>query len=1377
MRRLLRCAQFVVLVVATMDCGAAGSRKVAGDGTPDPGLPVAEPVRDLKGAPPLVLEIAADEPLGHWRLGRGGPTESAMTLGGLDDAGGRAFTVEMWVEGAGGPLLSYSTEATPDALVIALSPALSITVMGQSLDAGVRPPASGWHHLAVSWASADGRAVVYLDGAVAFQGTVARGKTIGGPGVAVAGKRQRCWGGCLEGDLVGRMGDVGWHAGELGAGRMLSRVLVEDGVRQPTPSASSLPVEFRLGGGIGSIPESLAFSPDGRMAVSGGGASVRLWDVALGKLIYDLRGHRDEVMAVAYDPAGRYIASAAKESRILLWDTATGKLAHELGGHRHHVSDLAFSRDGRRLLSGSYDKSARIWDPATGRLIHELSVADRVKRVALSPDGRWAATSKGDDAVILWNVESGARVRELSGGRHAVALAFTPPSDRLVGGFEDSIKVWRTTDGKLLGDMERPEGERLNLSALFLDHGGKRLLGSTTKYARIWELDSGRLLHTLSGHDKAVRAAGFSPDDRSVASVSTDGTLRLWSVANGKELLALRHDAGVHSAAFSPDGRSVLSGGADRRIRLWSASDGKLLSDMQVRTSATNNVIVSRDERRLLLGNGSAVEQWDLASGRMEGTMLRHRMHITSMAFSPDDKRVMSRGGEVIVWEAASGRVLHRLHASGNGPAEWNGHHVAATDDRGGVVVWDAATGKELHTLRGDGEQIFDLALSPDGRRLVVGGGRIARSGEAIVWDLQSGERVHQLVSDKEAVRGVAFSPDGRQIVVVGTGRRAEIYDADSGARLHDLKGHEHWVYAAEFSRDGSLLVTASEDASARVWDARSGRAVAVLKGHQRAVRQAIFSPDGRRVLTASEDGAVMLWDARSGKRLRALRGDVPEYARVAFSSDGRFALGGSIDGVKLWATDSDHTLTLTSRDDDWLIYSQDGLFDSSPNGVRLVAMGQGARVFGADQLALTNNRPDRLLERFELGTTELHDHLKRRYLRRLEKAGLSEADVRGPIELPRARIVATERRGADGLAVTSALHDERGLKSYQIYVNDVPVFAGGKALKGSRARDTAVITLTPGHNKVEVSALSTRGYESLRALELVEQAGGEPGDLHFIGFGVSRYKNPKLNLMYAHKDAEDLAGVFRAVSGYRQTHVHTFVNDQVTVANLKRATGLLKKARPRDTLVLFIAGHGIHDRDRDATYYYVTHETDPRRLAATAASFEVIEKLLYDAAPRNKLLLLDTCESGEADDEYDVPAAARAKQRGIRARAVRALELVTEPAPAASAAPPRPWLKHRERLIYADLARRSGAIVFSSSRGGEYSYEDEKIQNGNFTEELLAALTQGAADADRDGRVNTDELRRYVSSAVARATDDLQHPTVDRDNIHQKFSFPILRR
>ena len=158
---------------------------------------------------------------------------------------------------------------------------------------------------------------------------------------------------------------------------------------------------------------------------------------------------------------------------------------------------------------------------------------------------------------------------------------------------------------------------------------------------------------------------------------------------------------------------------------------------------------------------------------------------------------------------------------------------------------------------------------------------------------------------------------------------------------------------------------------------------------------------------------------------------------------------------------------------------------------------------------------------------------------------------------------------------------------------------------------------------------------------------------------------------------------------GFENVHVARFLNEAVTPAAIKQAKESLAGARPSDALVVFIAGHGVHDHDKDATFYFLTHQADVGDLAGTAARFEDVEDLLQGVGPRRKLFLMDTCESGEVEEGAQAQAAvARANSGGIRSRGIK-LSGSNRKDDAAPSPAKRPFLFERDRYIYNDLAWR----------------------------------------------------------------------------------------
>jgi hypothetical protein len=462
-------------------------------------------------------------------------------------------------------------------------------------------------------------------------------------------------------------------------------------------------------------------------------------------------------------------------------------------------------------------------------------------------------------------------------------------------------------------------------------------------------------------------------------------------------------------------------------------------------------------------------------------------------------------------------------------------------------------------------------------------------------------------------------------------------------------------------------------------------------------------------------------------------------------------------------------------------MFSDDGFFDASRRGQALVAAVQGTRVFAIDQLAPRNNRPDVLYERLGIGDDEIRAHFRTRYERRLRKLGLRPDQLASVFDAaPQAKIVSL--RGVPAgrgkvVEVEAELRSQASeLSHYQVYVNDVPLLgAVGRPIRGHVQRVKERIELIEGSNRIELAARSVNGIESLRDFRTVHYRRSAKRDLYFLAFGVSHYRDGRLNLAFAHKDALDLGAVVARSKGrhFADVHIHVHVNDQVTVQAIAGAKRLLHGAKVDDTVVLFLAGHGMHTKGARADYFFLTHEANPNDLRKSAASFDLVEGLLGDIAPRRKLLLVDTCESGEREETSEATLSALAVRRGLSPRTPggtgRGIRIVSQKSRR------RPYLLNRERYIYNDLARRTGAIVFSSSRGNEFSYEREDWQNGAFTAEIKLGLTTRAADLDGDGRVTTEELRKYVSAAVARRTGELQHPTIDRDNLETRIELPVV--
>ena len=305
----------------------------------------------------------------------------------------------------------------------------------------------------------------------------------------------------------------------------------------------------------------LAFSPDGKRLVIGGGSpnkpgQFQIWDVAGGQPLVARWAHRG-VRAVAYSPDGNVLATGHWGGDIKLRDPLTGIEQTRLTGHASGVNCLAFSADGALLASAGLDGKVRFWDVKARREGPKfLQLRGVVFSVAFFHDGHTLATSGDDGVARIWNLDTRKERVVLQGhtAKQVEALAVSP-DDQVVatGSWDGTVKLWDPQTGKATATLQHEEG--WVLAVAFSPNG--RLLASAGAdgMVRIWDLASRTLLKSIRQHGWFARAVAFSPDGKLLASGSEDKTARLWDVAAGEDVATFSVDRGEPSPDSPADAK------------------------------------------------------------------------------------------------------------------------------------------------------------------------------------------------------------------------------------------------------------------------------------------------------------------------------------------------------------------------------------------------------------------------------------------------------------------------------------------------------------------------------------------------------------------------------------------------------------------------------------------------------------------------------------------------------------------------------------------------------------------------------------------------------------------------------------------------------
>ena len=905
-------------------------------------------------------------------------------------------------------------------------------------------------------------------------------------------------------------------------------------------------------------------------------------------------------------------------------------------------------------------------------------------------------------------------------------------------------------------------------------------------------------------HTAMVTRISVDTQQRFLVSGSNDKTARVYDMQTGRLLQTLRipieegHVGKIYAVAISPDGETVAVGGLTGKeaggvsIYLLDRNTGAMAKRIGGLPDGIAHLAYSPDGRYLaaMIGGANGIRIYETENYQQIASDADYGTDSYSCSFDSSNRLVTTSFDGYIRLYNADFKLIQKKNAPGGSQLYGavfspDGKQIAVGyDDSTRVDVLSANDFELLFSANTEGVDngnLSQVAWSTDGRYLYAGGYYQYRNGGGLPirrWDKGGRGAFKELLIATNTIMNI--TPLAGGLLAVGTADPLVCVVGDDGGVLWKyqggipdfrdqvgaqsirlsktgdrvLFGFEQWgknsamfsLQAAQITLnppdDKTLVCPITETKGMDIIDWRDNLAPK-LNGNPLALDQyeascsLAISPDGSHFIL----GAQWFLHCFDRKGKESWRAAVPGAAfSVNISGDGRIAVAGLGDGTLRWyrMADGKELLALFVRPDDkrWVVWTPQGYYRASIGGEDLIGwhINNGADkapdFFGASRFREQFYRPD-VIDRM-IETLDVEKALQLADNARGQKTVTREVrDILPPVVSILAPRTGTKQSDTKLMLTYKAESAQGEIKSIGAKIDGRPAKVLDDVPNYDKTRQSVVGQMTleiPTQNCLVTIIAKNQNGSSEPARYYVNWEGTPDWykpKLYVLAVGVNDYRDSSYNgLNYCAKDAGDFVNAVKKQEGglYQKVSCRLLDNDKAKRdAILDGLDWLEHETTSRDVAMIFLSGHGIRN-PRDGTYQFLPHDADHAHLNRTTVDNSELKKYLGSIAGKT-VLFLDTCHSGEL----------MSGQKGD-----------TQP--------------DTDRLANELAEADTGVIVFASSTGKQLSKEDEKWGNGAFTRALIEGI-EGQADITKDWYVSIAELEVWISKEVNKLTEGRQKP------------------
>ncbi|MDD3861180.1 MAG: caspase family protein, partial [Bacteroidales bacterium] len=724
-------------------------------------------------------------------------------------------------------------------------------------------------------------------------------------------------------------------------------------------------------------------------------------------------------------------------------------------------------------------------------------------------------------------------------------------------------------------------------------------------------------------------------------------------------------------AVFCDGGNSIITQSTDWSVKIRDTKTGKIINGPLPEYNFIRRISNCPEDNPLaLIIDDNSTFIYDLQNGNKILTLEDYVSFANSAEFSPD------------------------------------GNSLIVKNSNEQIKIYDFKTNKSFFNVEGGQYQIGNYEFSPDGSIIIT----CYQEDTAKLWDLKTGKLLFNLEPLSVCNNKPSFSPDGRFVAIPSWDYTVKIWDTRSGTSTLSFNSNSDYVNCVIFNPSGKSVLTSLGE----IWDIETGKLICKLEGPNVDLYKLSFSPDGKKII-AIESSTVKIWESETGKLINSFSDHSGFISNAEFSSDGKNILTSAADG-KFIVRDSETGRVLYTSlqliDGDWIVYDEFYRYDGTEKARDYLYFVCGNEVTELTQMKDALYVPS-LVEKIMSGQD-------------INYPKLQDLEICGTLPIIERLETNTEEYA---YRITP---QKSGFEYLEVYVNEKKVYTFKKA---ELIEENGTYLLKIKYD--DISKHFIGGIENtVKVVAVVKQSGSEIRSrgvsfkyenrntvkanprLFIVMVGINDYKDASLNLEFPAGDATDLGNAIRfsAEKLLGDTNVVVYIINSNVKPGIGYTTpekeGIRKafeeigtKAGPEDVILLFFAGHGVMQGEKDKVFTLLTAEASPENQIGISTtelqnwlSFEGPHKIL----PNKTILIFDACNSGQATKE--LMALARSDDDSEKIRQVE------------------------------DLRDKSGFFILTASAPNQYAYEFPQYNHGLLTYCLLYVLKNNPEILD-DGK------------------------------------------